>query len=198
MSKQLSGLNSLLKAVLISFLLTVPALIPAQEKFSAQSVSILITGTSTLHDWEEKSNQGQCNATIDISGDKVTISSFSFSMPAKSLKSEHTMMDNNTYKALKTDKNPTISLVLSSAVVTPSGSNTYQVKATGNLTIAGTTKQTDVNATLVYNPASKTFTCKGSKTFKMTEYGVKPPTVMMGTIKTGDQITITYNLIIKS
>ena len=108
------------------------------------------------------------------------------------------MMDNNTYKALKTSKNPNITFVLISGNVTPDGSNTYQLKGIGKLTIAGTTIQTDLVATLKYNPADKSFSCSGVKKFKMTLYGVKPPVIFMGTIKTGDEISISYNLNIKS
>lgn len=56
----------------------------------------------------------------------------------------------------------------------------------GKLTIAGKTKLTDLVATLTYNAGNKTFNCTGTKKLKMSEYGVKPPTAMMGTIKTGD------------
>jgi hypothetical protein len=80
------------------------------------------------------------------------------------------MMDNNTYKALNTTKNPNISFVLTSGNVTSVGVNTYQLNGVGRLTIAGTTIQTDLVATLKYNPADKSFTCTGVKKFKMTQY----------------------------
>lgn len=108
------------------------------------------------------------------------------------------MMDKNTYKALDVKKNPIISFVLSSAKVTPIDATTYQFKGIGNLTIAGATKETDLNAVCKYNAADESFSCTGTKSFKMTEYSVKPPTVMLGTIKTGDAITITYKLKIKN
>jgi polyisoprenoid-binding protein YceI len=103
------------------------------------------------------------------------------------------MMDNNTYKALNVDKNPNITYVLSSATVTPVDGNTYTIKTTGKLTIAGSTRETDVVATGKMN-ADKSISVTGSKKFKMTDYGIKPPTAMLGTIKTGDDITISYNL----
>jgi polyisoprenoid-binding protein YceI len=101
-------------------------------------------------------------------------------------------MDKNAYKAMNTDKYKNISFVLSSAAITPSVTNVYQVKVTGNLTISGVTKKTELAGTAKYNPTDKSFVLFGSKTFKMSEYGVKPPTVMMGTIKTGDQITVSF------
>jgi len=145
-----------------------------------------------------KSTKGQVDALIDVNNDKVTLSGLSFSFPAESLKSGHSMMDNNTYKALKTEQNPNISFVLVSANLAPAGANTYQLTGIGKLTIAGTTQQTDLSVLLKYNPADKSFTCSGVKKFKMTQYGVKPPSVMLGTIKTGDEISIAYNLNIKS
>ena len=172
--------------------------IVAQAKYHAQTLQLSVTGTSSLHDWEMTSNKGEFDATLSMVNDKVSISGLKFTVPAESLKSGHGMMDKNTYKALNTEKNPSISFVLSSGNVVSLGANAYQLKGIGKLTIAGKTIQTDLEAMLKYNPANKTFSCTGTKKFNMTEYGVKPPTVMMGAIKTGDAITITYNLIIKS
>ncbi len=169
-----------------------------QAKYHAQTLNITVAGTSSLHDWEMKSSKGNFDASIFVANDKVTFTGLSFSFPAESLKSGHGMMDKNTYKALDTKKNPSISFVLVSANVTPLGGNSYQVKGMGKLTIAGNTQQTEVIATLKYNPADKSFTCTGTKKFKMTDYGVKPPTAVMGTIKTGDAISISYDLVIKS
>lgn len=169
-----------------------------QAKYHANKLDVTVSGTSTLHDWDMKSDKGQFDAAITTANDKVVISSLSFNLPAESLKSGHGMMDKNTYKALKTDKNPSISFVLASGNVTSQGGNNYLFKGTGKLTIAGTTLLTDMVVTMKYNPADKSFNCSGTKSFKMSEYGVKPPTVMMGTIKTGDAISIAYNLTIKS
>ncbi|HEY1112715.1 MAG TPA: YceI family protein [Chitinophagaceae bacterium] len=163
-------------------------------KYHSQNLSIVISGTSTLHDWDMKSSKGTASANFDIAGDKLTgVSGLSFSMPAESLKSEHDMMDKNAYKALKTGSAKNITFVQTSATVTPVDATTYQLKIAGNLSIAGNTKATDLVATAKYNAADKSFTVSGSKKFKMSEYGVKPPTVMMGTIKTGDPITVTFN-----
>jgi polyisoprenoid-binding protein YceI len=169
----------------------------SQDKYRASTLNVTVAGTSTLHDWEMVSNKGQVEAFITVDKDNLAFSGLSFVFPAESLKSGHDLMDKNTYKALNTEKNPTISFVLSSANVTPAGGNTYNFKGVGKLTIAGTTVLTDLVATVKYNPVDKSFTCVGTKKFKMTQYNVKPPTVMMGAIKTGDDISISYNLTIK-
>jgi polyisoprenoid-binding protein YceI len=170
----------------------------AQAKYHAQTMDLVLSGTSSIHDWEMKSGQGVFDATISVANDKVVFTGLSFNFPAESLKSGHGAMDKNTYKALNTEKNPNISFVLSSGNVTSLGANTYLLKGMGKLTISGTTVLTDLVVTLKYNPADKSFSCTGVKKFKMTQYGVKPPTVMMGAIKTGDEVSISYTLTIKS
>ena len=168
----------------------------AQPVLQSKAVTISLTGTSTLHDWEMKAAQGSSEAAfvVDAAGKISGLSKLSFSLPATSLKSEHSMMDNNTYKALNTEKFPNINFVLSSATVTSLGNNKYQFNCLGKLTIAGFTKETDLVATGTYNPADHSITVTGIKKMKMTDYKVKPPTVMMGTIKTGDDIAIAYNV----
>jgi polyisoprenoid-binding protein YceI len=164
-------------------------------KFHSTGLDVSIKGTSTLHDWEMKSiNKGTCEVVFSLdAADKITaISELQFTIAAESIKSGHSVMDKNAHKAMNTDKYKNISFVLSSAAITPSVTNVYQVKVTGNLTISGVTKKTELAGTAKYNPTDKSFVLFGSKTFKMSEYGVKPPTVMMGTIKTGDQITVSF------
>ena len=191
---------SLKKMTLCSLLLTgivfYVSPVAAQVAFQAKAVTISLTGTSTLHDWEMKTATGSSEAafTVDATDKIVSISKLSFTLPVATLKSEHTMMDNNTYKALNTDKNPNISFVLTSGTVTPTGGDNYQLNCVGKLTIAGTVKETDLVAVGKYNPADKSFTVTGVKKMKMTDYNVKPPTVMLGAIKTGNDIAISYNL----
>ncbi|HSU51549.1 MAG TPA: YceI family protein [Segetibacter sp.] len=167
---------------------------PVAVKLKSQSTSVQIAGSSSLHDWTEKSDKGTAEAIFTFTGDKISgVSALTFTVPAKSLKSEHTMMDNNTYKALNADKNPNITYVATSANVTSVDANTYNIKSVGKLTIAGTTNETEVVATAKVN-SDKSITITGSKKFKMSEYGVKPPTAMFGTIKTGDPLTISYDV----
>ena len=168
----------------------------AQTSYESHSMDISLKGTSTLHDWEMKAATGTSEAEFTIGGDgKITsLSKLSFTLPAVNLKSGRTAMDKNTYKALKTRANPNISFVLTSATVTAEGNNNYLLNCNGRLTIAGSTKATDLVATARYNPSDKSFTVTGVKKMKMTDYDVKPPTVMLGTIKTGNDISIAYNL----
>jgi len=196
--KKLSFKNLALLSTLIlaASLTTISNAVSAQTVFQSNTVEIRLTGTSSLHDWEMKTVLGSSEATfvVDASGKITAISTLSFTLPATSLKSESKAMDKNTYKALDTKKNPNISFVLTSATVVANGGNNYQLNCIGRLTIAGTVKETELLAIGKYNPADKSFTISGVKKMKMTDYNVKPPTVMLGAIKTGNDIAISYNL----
>ena len=179
--------------VAINFTLSVAAI--AQTNYHTQVIEIKLNGTSNLHDWEMKAVAGTSDAPIAVANGKITsLSKMNFSLPVKNLKSGKGAMDKNTYKALNSDANPNISFVLTSATVVASGGNNYKLNCRGKMTIAGTTNQTDLLATGIYNPADKSFTVTGIKKMKMTDYNVKPPKALLGTIKTGNDISISYNV----
>jgi len=116
----------------------------------------------------------------------------SFSLPAETLNSGKDAMDKNAYKSLKTSSSKNITFQLTRVVsVTKSGSG-YEVTAEGKLQIAGATKTTTVKA--LCTPSGNTIKCKGEKTFKMSEYQVEPPSFMFGSVKTGDEVTILFDI----
>lgn len=166
---------------------------PAKNAVS-QTVSLVIKGTSTLHDWEMKSDKGRVEVLLGLGSDArlMGLSALKFSLEAESLKSEKTMMDNNAYKALKTNSAKQISFVLTNASITQLSATSYRVKAIGKLTVAGTTRETDVIAEIAYSNTEKMYIVTGTKKLKMTDYNVKPPSFMLGTVKTGDEITISF------
>lgn len=165
----------------------------AQVNYTASSVSIKVSGTSNLHDWDEKSSTATVSANIAIgaNGTITALQALNFITPVDALKSEHSGMDKNTYKALKKDANPNISFLLKTATVT---GNT--IKCHGVLTIAGKGVETDVFVSYKVN-ADKTITVTGTKTINMLDYGVEPPTALLGTIKTGKEIVLSFTVTMK-
>lgn len=159
-----------------------------------QIVTLIIKGTSTLHDWEMKSEKGRVEVLLGLGNNSklLGLTGLRFTVEAESLKSDKSMMDNNAYKALKTNTAKQISFVLSSATISQLNETSYQIKALGKLTVAGTTRETDIIADVKYSDADKSFVVTGTKKLKMTEYNVKPPSFMLGTVKTGDEISISF------
>jgi len=171
----------------------------AQIAYSTTVIDIKLNGTSNVHDWEMKAVAGNSNTSFAVANGKIiSLSAMNFSLPVKNLKSGHDGMDKNTYKALNEPANPTIRFVLGSATVAAAGGNNYKLNCSGKMTIAGITKDVELIATAIYNPADKSFSITGVKKMKMTDYNVKPPKALMGTIKTGNDISISYNLKFKA
>ena len=163
--------------------------------FSSQVVTVKINGTSSMHDWEMKSEKGHVEVLLGLGAldNIIALTSLKFTIPAESLKSGKSSMDKNAYKALKTGTAKNINFVMSSSKVTPVNSTTVEITALGKLTVAGTTHETDIVVKVKYNATDKTYTANGSKKIKMTDYNVKPPSFMMGAVKTGNDITISFN-----
>jgi hypothetical protein len=169
----------------------------AQGHYTSSSVNLLVSGTSTLHDWTMKDVKADCSATLDVNaaGQLTELGALSFATPVNALKSEHSGMDNNAYKALKSDKAPQISYVMSSVTITQSAAGST-VTCKGKLTIAGTARDEDLVAVCKIN-ADNTVTVTGTKKISMQQYNITPPTFMLGAVKTGNDIVLTFNLILK-
>ena len=168
----------------------------AQTKYSSKNgISIEVNGTSTLHDWEMKSADGSfdANFTQTATGAITAVNGMSFTTNPKALKSGKSAMDNNAYKALKTDKAPSISFIANTSTVTAVDATTYIVKATGKLSIAGAVKDTEISAKCKVN-ADKTISVTGERKISMKDFSMEPPSFMMGTIKTGNDVTIKFDL----
>ncbi|MFD1604000.1 YceI family protein [Flavobacterium artemisiae] len=176
-------------ALVITFL-GMTSFMNAQKSYALDGKSTFsVAGTSTLHDWEMKSASGTGTASFTIANAKLTeIESLSVTLLAESVKSEKKSMDKVAYETLKTDKNKNIKYVLKSAEKV--NDNTWEL--TGTYTIAGVSK--------VYKTTVKTTVTKdglnlqGSNKITFTEFGMKSPTAMLGTIKTGQDLTIKFNL----
>lgn len=169
----------------------------AQVSYNASSAKIEIAGTSTLHDWSMASNKANCNASFQFDGSTlIKLSSLSFLLTAESIKSDHSGMDKNAYKALHTAKFPQISFKCISANIRSNGPNTYLINANGNLAISGVTKDVQLVSVAKVNPGDMSINTSGSFKIKMSEYNVERPTLMFGTVKVGDEVTVNYNVIL--
>jgi polyisoprenoid-binding protein YceI len=159
------------------------------------SSQIKVLGTSNLHDWTMLSTSFNCEGSFIVKNNQLQdLSALSFVLPVKSLKSKEDLMDTRAYKALKAAAYSKITFKLTQATVL---SQQKIIKATGNLTIAGVTNQVMLQTNYVLN-ADESITCKGSKTIKMGDYGIKAPSFMMGALKTGDEVTIDIQLKFKN
>mgnify|MGYP003651137110 CR=1 len=192
--------QSLLKVVILWIAFTIVPLTISAQSFSLNNGEgeVTVTGTSTLHDWEEVAEQKSGSITVDNTGELPKITSLKFVVEAESLKSGKGAMDKNTYKALETKDHKQIVFEFKSMKsISPitATSNKYKVVATGNLTIAGSTNSIELPFNLNINGGKVLL--EGKKALKMTDYNIDPPKALLGTITTGDEIEVHYNTVWK-
>jgi len=181
----------------ILFLLGLNAFAQDNYKMAAGKGKNMVKGTSTLHDWRCVAEQQGGNAVINTDG-TFEIKSLNARIVAKSLRSVKEngsyydeAMDKNTHKALKADQFPEIVYTLISASNIKSAGNTTTFTAQGHLTIAGKTNKVTFPVKAVQAGNAITFT--GVVPFKLTAFGITPPKALMGTVKTGDDVTVVLN-----
>ncbi|WMI68084.1 YceI family protein [Mangrovimonas sp. YM274] len=190
--KTLKKMNIALSVLALLFISST-ASFAQQFKLNNQSSTLVVKGTSSLHDWEETAENQKGSLDITTTGG-LTINNLKIEIEAESLKSGKSAMDKNSYKALKTNKYKYITFeLLNTKSVQDLGNGTYKVAAEGNLTISGTTKKVGLDFELALKGNQATL--KGSKNIKMTDFNVEPPTALFGTVTTGDALTIEFNTI---
>jgi polyisoprenoid-binding protein YceI len=158
--------------------------------------TVKLLGTSTFHDWEMDAKYTNGEAKFEFNSaqgnELIGIKSLWFSLNVKDLKSDNSALNDNAYKALKSDEYKDIRYQLTSSTVTPEVGGKL-IKSKGNLTIAGVTKEIKMQVHCIIN-ADGSVTSKGSYQLKMTDFDVEPPIFMWGAMKTGDALTLNFEI----
>jgi hypothetical protein len=102
-------------------------------------------------------------------------------------------MDGHMQKALKASDHGTIVFRLKGydASVPAAGKSTLTLR--GTLSLAGAEQPVSIKATATQE-ADGTLRVEGSQEITMSEWGVKPPSLMLGTMKVRDQVTVNFDI----
>lgn len=181
---------------IVAFLVFIAGVAAAEQYIPAKGSFVRIEGTSSLHDWtmEGSTIEGSINAPPlnqwQDDASKVTVS-----IPVTSIKSEHAKMDKLMADALKAQKNPHVRYELVHAALTKNDKS-FSVSTRGKLTIAGVTRNVEMQIAGV--PEGNTYVLTGQLPIRMSDYGIKPPTAMLGTIRTGDDVRVSFRWVVEA
>ena len=170
------------------------ARIESRYTFSTES-KLRVEGTSTAHAWKVQAKTLTGVMSVAPEAGPAALKSLTVTVPASGLQSGNGTMDKKIREALKVEKNPQIRFVLNDAKITEGTlASAFKVQAKGSLTIAGATKpvQLVVSGTPAGNGKIR-FT--GSYSLLMTDFGIAPPTAMLGAMKTGDKVTVHFDVV---
>jgi hypothetical protein len=163
----------------------------------SRGYKVTIHGTMSIHDWVE--TVGEVNGDMiagQRAGGGIDLTSIRIVMYVRSIRSDMgTVMDKKTYMALKADADPQITFLLDAPMtLLPSKGKEKPMALPGHLTLAGVTRPV---ALLVdyFDFSSDSMRFEGRQSIKMTEFGVKPPSTLFGTLNAGSDITIYFKTV---
>lgn len=183
-----------MKTLLLNLLALLVAATLSGQAYEVEDFEMTVSGTSTLHDWTSDITKIKASAYIDWQDGQVAdISNLTVTVPVESIIStKGRIMDGKTWDALKNDKHPNITFKMNAADVNLA-SGKYSISADGRLTIAGKSRTVTLHA--IGKPvANGGLVFSGSYEINMPDYGMEAPTALMGSIKTGEQVTINYSV----
>ncbi|WP_010662499.1 YceI family protein [Marinilabilia salmonicolor] len=158
--------------------------------------SVVVTGTSSLHDWEMVLSDFRATAEVTHNEDgSYTLTNAGLTGDANKLSSDNSMMDNKAKDALRAKKAPELTFRQSTPLSIEAG-NEEKVHIKGNLKIAGETKPVSIPINLTIQEGGKVLVT-GTATVLMSDYKMDPPTAMFGTVKTGDEVKVNIKLELK-
>lgn len=190
----------------IAQLVLAPALIawprPSNEIDLQPESKLWVDGTSSVRGYQcralalnatLRSENGNAVQAI-LAGEKA-VSAADLTIEAARLECGNGTMNGHMRKALKAEANPAISFTMASYEL-QKDSDTLRIQISGDLTIGGTAKTVELRA-LAKDGGDGTLLVEGSHELKMTEYALKPPTLMFGTLKVHDKVKVGFSLVLK-
>lgn len=195
-----------LKTTLLALAILVPASgawTVANELLVLQPQSRLwIDGTSTIRSFS--CTASAVNAVVEangpnaipalLTGDKG-VKTVRVTVPAESMDCGNGKMNEHMRNALKVTENSTITFKLTDYDV---ARNADGIAGTinGTLDLGGVTKTISFKAN--GTPEGGMLHVNGVYELRMTDYGLKPPSLMFGRIKVGDAVKVNFDLLLKS
>ncbi len=177
-----------MKSTLLLFLLILVFNGQAQQNAQVRNIQLTIHGGSNVHDWQSDATEVRINGSFQKSNGSLSgVEGLRVTVPVRSIKSEKgRTMDNKTYESLKEKEHPEISFKSESISISD---NSVSVK--GSLRIAGQSRPATLNAQWKSN--GSIIAVSGRYDLLMSDFGISPPTALLGTMKTTDAVSLEYS-----
>lgn len=160
-----------------------------------------VSGTSSVRSFECKATEFDATVSTIGAGTAMAIangskgvSAVEVTVPSMKLDCGNGTMTDHMRKAIKAKDAPSIAFKLSGYELAKSATGTT-VDMKGTLTLGGTTKPVSIQA--LAKAEGGLLHVTGTHALKMTEYGLKPPSLMMGTMKVNENVKVNFDLLLK-
>jgi hypothetical protein len=201
--KRRIGVQALLSsAIAVATWAATGVLATAQAPLAIDSARITISGTSNIHPYTASTTTVRVTRARLADGlpgpDLWTgalkpggVEAFEVVVPAATLTSPREGLDKNMHKALQVNGHPEIAFRL--LRVEP-GTAPNAFRAIGVLQIAGVERE--VAFDLTTERKGTTLSVQGKLQLLMTDFGIKPPTAMLGMLKTDPKVTVAFETVL--
>jgi polyisoprenoid-binding protein YceI len=160
---------------------------------------VRVAGTSNVRAWRCEAARVQGTIETATSGVPAVgeaaraVRTAEVVVPVAALDCANGTMNNHLRHAMKADRNPEIRFRLPVGGLSVGGDG--HARLAGTLVIAGTEKPVTVDATLT--EADGGLRVAGTYGLKMSDFGIRPPKVMLGAFRVADPVTVTFDVLVK-
>lgn len=173
-----------------------PAAAQHQVVLQSEESELLIEGTSTVNSFTCEAEEVEGRARLDTSGQQPRRgeAKAEVAVPVRRFDCGKRRMNQDLYDALKASAHPVIRFELDTAHVVEQEPRTYQLHTSGRLTIAGTERPVTLEVDAQHLPDGR-YRAQGSQPLSMRDYGIDPPSALLGLVKAHDRIVVRFDLI---
>lgn len=165
---------------------------------------VWLEGTSTVRDFKcdaakLEGSVGTATTATDLAVDKLQemVRSAEVRIPVAGLDCGNGTMNGHLRTALKAGNHPLIRFQMADHRVGGIKNGEGDITITGKLDVAGTERTVTLDAVATRDASGK-LRVRGHKELLMTEFGVKPPTLLMGAAKVRDRIVVHFDVALGS
>ena len=176
---------------------------PADAPLTLAPASRLwVDGTSTVRAFACKATvldadiAGAPNAVAAVLGGEKGVTAVEVRIPAEKLDCGNGTMNEHMLKALKAKEHRTIAFRVASYEVAK-GADGVRGTLTGTLALGGVEKPITVEA-VGRDGGAGALRVTGVHELRLSDYGLKAPTLMFGTMKVGDAVKVGFDLVLKA
>ena len=181
--KRLGALTLLAPALALTMYVAGTVIVGAQAPLAIDSACITISGTSNIHPYTASTSTVRLTRAVEA---------FEIAIPAATLTSPREGLDKNMHEALKVKDHPDI--VFRLLRFEPGSGAAGTLRGIGVLQIAGVEREVSLDVTT--QREGSTLKVQGRVRLLMTDFGIKPPTAMLGMLKTDPKVAITFEAVL--
>ena len=195
---------------------TLAALVPVVARAQAPTGALAISGSSTMRDWTCREDAMAATATApgrpgapgatplpsarpgSRAAQPAHAPGVTLTFPVGAIDCSDPGMNEQLQQALKASRYPTITFGLPAAEVARAlAAGAQPVQVTGELTIAGETRPVQTRVTVTPTPGHD-LQVRGEQSLRMTNFGVKPPVLMLGLLKVRDLVHVAFDVVLRA